>query len=114
MFDIKDPKSLTHACEWYQHLKQHEFDERGNKFPVFLAANKCDLLKQGDQLPDLDKICNERGMHSWYMTSAITSDGISEMMDVISEMAIQEATRVDDTPQEEHKDVVELNNKPKN
>lgn len=81
--DVTREGTFEAAGEWKQELDR-VFKDEGTDIPVFLVANKCDLIVNMEASfiagAKMEKACQEHGFAGWFVTSAKDGLRIDEAM----------------------------------
>ena len=86
--DVTREGTFEAAGEWKKELDR-VFKENGTDIPVFLVANKCDLIENMEASfiagAKMEKACAENGFEGWFVTSAKSGVKIVEAMECLIE-----------------------------
>jgi Ras-related protein Rab-32 len=80
VFDVTRVSTFEAVAKWKKDIDNKVLLPNGEKIPVVLLANKCDLAKERlvKSGPQLDKYCQEQGFAGWFETSAKDNINIDE------------------------------------
>ena len=86
--DVTREGTFEAAGEWKKELDR-VFKENGDDIPVFLVANKCDLIDNMEASfiagAKMEKACVDNGFMGWFVTSAKSGVKIQEAMGCLIE-----------------------------
>jgi len=80
VFDITRTSTFEAVLKWKEDIDTKVFLSNGDKIPVVLLANKCDIIdnKGVNNSALLDEFCKENGFIGWFATSAKDDIGIND------------------------------------
>jgi len=82
VFDIWDRETFNNAAMWKKDIDAKVFFPNGEKIPVILLANKCDLISESQQpsitSEQIDEFCRKHDFIASYQVSAKTGANIKE------------------------------------
>eukprot|EP00052_Salpingoeca_macrocollata_P034533 m.11814 g.11814 ORF g.11814 m.11814 type:complete len:224 (+) comp6590_c0_seq1:205-876(+) len=72
VFDVTRVSTFEAVQKWKNDIDNKVAMPNGDKVPVVLLANKCDMAKEGlvRNSQQMDKYCEEKGFIGWFETSA--------------------------------------------
>lgn len=80
VFDVTRVSTFEAVQKWKNDIDNKVQMPNGDKVPVILLANKCDLAKEGlvRNSQQMDKYCEDKGFVGWFETSAKDNTNIED------------------------------------
>jgi Ras-related protein Rab-32 len=91
VFDVTRVSTFEAVQKWKHDIDSKVHLPNGDKVPVVLLANKCDLAKEGlvKNSNQMDQYCDEKGFVGWFETSAKENLNINQAAEFLVQKIIE-------------------------
>lgn len=91
VFDVTRVSTFEAVQKWKHDIDSKVHLPNGDKVPVVLLANKCDLAKEGlvKNSKEMDDYCGEKGFVGWFETSAKENLNINQAAEFLVQKIIE-------------------------
>eukprot|EP00039_Didymoeca_costata_P017953 m.331500 g.331500 ORF g.331500 m.331500 type:complete len:212 (+) comp16742_c0_seq1:156-791(+) len=91
VFDVTRVSTFEAVQKWKHDIDSKVHLGNGDKVPVVLLANKCDLAKEGlvKNSAQMDQYCEEKGFVGWFETSAKENLNINQAAEFLVQRIIE-------------------------
>ena len=93
ILDINKNNDINEEIKWKKSVDENSVFVDGEKIPCILILNKCDLIKDKNKIEEIkneyEKICEENGFTSFFITSVKEGINVNESMKCLIEIIIE-------------------------